>query len=125
MYWTAFACLFAGALIPVLVVFIAKSDARLNIAQPRDVHLLQTGIRKRAYGAHLNGLEAFPLFAAAILTAVHFAVAPALLNALALAWLTTRVAYNTAYVANLWRVRPIFWFMSVAISVAIFLIALS
>ena len=24
---------------------------------PRDVHAAQTGLRKRAYGAHLNGLH--------------------------------------------------------------------
>jgi hypothetical protein len=33
------------------------------------VHLTQTGLRKRAYGAHLNGLEAFPLFAVGVITA--------------------------------------------------------
>ena len=55
----AFWCVFAGGLMPVLVVFIAKDDDRLDVHNPRDVHALQTGLRKRAYGAHLNGWRRF------------------------------------------------------------------
>ena len=65
----AFWCVFAGGLIPVLVVFVAKSDPRLDVQNPRDVHAIQIGVRKRAYGAHLNGLEAFPFFATAVIIA--------------------------------------------------------
>lgn len=124
MYWTAYLCLLAGALIPILVVFIAKSDDRLDVSKPRDVHLVQTGVRKRAYGAHLNGLEAFPFFAAAIVTAVQVEVEPELLNHAAIGWVVIRVAYTIAYLADLWKVRPTLWFMSVLTSTAIFLLAL-
>lgn len=124
MYWTAFLCVFIGALVPILVVFIAKSDDRLNVAKPRDVHLIQTGVRKRAYGAHLNGLEAFPFFAAAVLTAMSLEVEPALLNHAATGWVVIRLAYTLAYLADWWKVRPILWFMSVITSTAIFVIAL-
>ena len=45
--------------LPVAVVFIAKADDRLDVHNSRDIHLLQTGLRKSAYGAHLNGLKHF------------------------------------------------------------------
>lgn len=118
----AFWCVFAGGLMPVLVVFIAKSDERLDVHNPRDVHVVQTGLRKRAYGAHLNGLEAFPLFAAAVLTVTVRAGPSALLDGMAIAWLVVRLAYTTAYLLDLARIRPALWALSVLVSAVIFLL---
>lgn len=118
----AFWCVFAGGLIPVLVVFIAKSDERLDVHNPRDVHAIQTGLRKRAYGAHLNGLEAFPLFAAAVIVATIKGVSATGLDALAIAWLAVRIAYTAVYLADLAKIRPALWALSVVIAVAIFLL---
>lgn len=118
----AFWCVFAGGLIPVLVVFIAKADERLDVHNPRDVHAIQTGLRKRAHGAHLNGLEAFPLFAAAVIVATLKGVSAFWLDALAIAWLAVRIAYTAVYLADLAKIRPALWALSVVIAVAIFLL---
>ncbi len=118
----AFWCVFAAGLLPVLVVFIAKADDRLDVHNPRDVHAQQTGLRKRAYGAHLNGLEAFPLFAVAVLATTSRAGPSALLDAMAAAWLMVRLAYTAVYLADLARIRPALWALSVVISAAIFLL---
>lgn len=119
----AFWCVFAGGLLPILVVFVAKQDPRLDVANPRDVHLHQTGVRKRAYGAHLNGLEAFPFFATAVVMASIRAAPAPWIDGLALAWLVTRLAYTGVYLADLYRIRPGLWALSVLLSVAIFLVA--
>lgn len=118
----AFWCVFAGGLMPVLVVFIAKADERLDVHNPRDVHAVQTGLRKRAYGAHLNGLEAFPLFAAAVVTVTVRADPSVMLDAMAITWLVVRLAYTAAYLLDLARIRPALWALSVIVSTIIFLL---
>ena len=118
----AFWCVFAGGLMPVLIVFIAKADDRLDVHNPRDVHALQTGLRKRAYGAHLNGLEAFPLFAVAVLTVTVRAGPSALLDGMADDRLVVRLAYMAAYLTDMVRIRPALWALSVIISAVIFLL---
>jgi uncharacterized MAPEG superfamily protein len=115
-------CVLAARLLPVLVVFVAKSDPRLDVHNPRDVHALQTGLRKRAYGTHLNGLEAFPLFAAAVIVATLKGVPQSLLDWAAGAWLLVRLGYTAAYLCDLARIRPALWALSVILSVAIFLL---
>jgi uncharacterized MAPEG superfamily protein len=118
----AFWCVLAGGLLPVLVVLIAKADSRLDVRNPRDVHLVQAGLRKRAYGAHLNGHEAFPLFAAAVLIATARGVSPVLLDATALTWLAVRFAYTAAYLLDFARIRPALWTLGVLVAVGIFLL---
>ena len=118
----AFWALFVAGLLPVVVVFIAKADPDLDVYNPRDVHLKQTGLRKRAYGAHLNGLEAFPLFAVAVITATMRGVSPTWLDSAAGSWLVVRVLYTAVYLADMARIRPALWFLSVLISTAIFVL---
>ena len=118
----AFWCLLAGGLLPVLVVFVAKADRRLDIRNPRDVHAIQSGVRKRAYGAHLNGHEAFPLFAAAVVIATIRGVPQDGLDMWALTWVFLRIGYTGAYLADLAKVRPVLWALSVLTATAIFVL---
>lgn len=118
----AFWCLFLAGLLPVAVVLIAKSDPNLDVANPRDVHLTQTGIRKRAYGAHLNSLEAFPLFAVAVLTATTRGANQSWLDIAAVSWIAVRIAYTAVYLTDQARIRPPIWALSVLISAAIFFV---
>ena len=84
------------------------------------MHLTQTGLRKRAYGAHLNGLEAFPLFAVGVITAMLRGVPQTWLDMAACSWLVVRVLYTAVYLADLARIRPTLWAVSVLISTGIF-----
>lgn len=118
----AFWCLFVAGLAPVAVVLIAKADPNLDVANPRDVHLTQTGLRKRAYGAHLNSLEAFPLFAVAVLSATARGANQLWLDLAACSWVAIRIAYTTAYLTDLAKIRPGLWALSVFISAALFLL---
>jgi uncharacterized MAPEG superfamily protein len=116
-------CVFAGGLLPIAVVLIAKSDPGLDIHNPRDVHRTQSGLRKRAYGAHLNGLEAFPLFAAAVFACVLQGAPGGWIDALAAAWLAVRIAYTAAYLTDQALLRAMLWAISVLASAALFLLA--
>ena len=82
---------------PIAIVFIAKADPDLDVANPRDVHLTQTGLRKRAYGAHLNGLEAIPLFAVAVITATLRGAPQPWLDGPAGSWLVAGALYTAGY----------------------------
>lgn len=44
----AFWCLLVAGLAPIAVVMIAKADRNLDVANFRDMHLTQTGLRKRS-----------------------------------------------------------------------------
>jgi uncharacterized MAPEG superfamily protein len=79
----------------------------------------------RCTGAHNNGLEAFPVFASAILFAMQRSVIPVpTLNFLASLFLGLRVVYNIAYIGGTSRpvsgVRSLVWFLGLATCMTIF-----
>jgi uncharacterized MAPEG superfamily protein len=83
-----------------------------------------TGWRQRAYWAHQNSFEAFPLFAAfAILAHVE---APESKTTLYAAWgfVALRVAYAACYLANAGRLRSLVWTTSMGVIVVLILVAL-
>ena len=80
----------------------------------------RTPIRARALGAHQNGIEAFPFFAAAVLLA-EFRLAPQhLIDELAVLFLIVRIAYVFTYLGNRPTLRSILWSIGFAINIAIF-----
>jgi uncharacterized MAPEG superfamily protein len=67
---------------------------------PRNSDFYQHPVRSRALGAHNNGIEAFPFFAAAVLLAEFRQAPQAWIDMLAAAFLITRVAFVLAYVGD-------------------------
>jgi uncharacterized MAPEG superfamily protein len=68
----AFWCVLAAvvlAYIPTAIPKGKKAVSGYDNARPRETQARFTGFSARAYGAHQNGLEAFGLFAVAVLTA--------------------------------------------------------
>jgi uncharacterized MAPEG superfamily protein len=93
-------------------------------ARPRDPAFYRDGIRARALGAHQNGIEAFPFFAAAVLLA-EFRTAPQnLINELSVLFLIVRSAYVLTYVGDRPSLRSILWSLGFLITVAIFFLPL-
>jgi uncharacterized MAPEG superfamily protein len=93
---------------------------RFDNAKPRDPSFYEDPIRTRALGAHQNGIEAFPFFAAAVLLA-EFRIAPQrLIDELAILFLIVRVAYVFTYLGNRPTLRSILWSIGFAINIAIF-----
>ena len=118
-YWI----LLAGALTPYPLVTLAKAGPAYDNTDPRNPAALTTPLRQRAYGAHANCLEAFPLFAAAVLLA-GFRDAPAgAVNLAAWIWLACRLLYVACYLKGLGTLRSLLWVAATAASLAIFVIA--
>ncbi len=82
--------------------------------------LLRRPIRARALGAHQNGIEAFPFFAAAVLLA-EFRQAPQhLIDELAILFLIVRIAYVFTYLGDRPTLRSILWSWDLRSTIAIF-----
>jgi uncharacterized MAPEG superfamily protein len=118
---TATYCVIAAGLMPFMWVAASKISApRYN---NRDVRLWQSrleGLPSRAHAAHLNSFEAFPLFAIAVLFAMHNQAPQQLLDLYALSFIGLRVVYGVLYIANQPTLRSLVWFAAIICNVRIF-----
>ncbi len=94
-----------------------------NRAPRRCVETL-TGWRLRAHWAHLNGLETFAPFAAAVIVAHQLGAPQARLDVLAVAYIGFRLAHAAFYLADLGVPRSLAFGGGAACTVAVFLSAL-
>jgi uncharacterized MAPEG superfamily protein len=115
-------CVFGTLMLYLLTIVSVKwiGFRRFDNARPRDPDFYDDPIRVRALGAHQNGIEAFPFFAAAVLLA-EFRLGPLrLIDELAVLFLIVRIAYVFTYIGNRPTLRSILWAIGFAINVAIF-----
>jgi uncharacterized MAPEG superfamily protein len=119
-------CVFGTLMLYLLTIAAAKWTAfgRFDNARPRAPDFYQDPIRARVLGAHQNGIEAFPFFAAAVLLAEFRSAPQNLINELAVLFVIVRVAYVLTYVGNRPRLRSILWNLGFTINVAIFFLPL-
>lgn len=120
---TALWCVLVAGLLPYAATLTAKGGARFDNRLPRTWLAAQTGWRARAHAAQLNGFEAFPLFAVAVLVAHELHAPQARVDTLALVFVAARVAYLVCYVADQHLLRSVVWFVGIGSAVAIFLSA--
>jgi uncharacterized MAPEG superfamily protein len=113
-------CVLIAAVLPVISAGIAKWGTALDNNHPRDWADGLTGYRRRAYAAHHNAFEAFPFFAAAVLTATVLQAPAATVNALALTFIAARIAYLAFYVSDNANLRSIVWIIAWTATIAIF-----
>lgn len=92
-------------------------------ARPRNPAFYR-GIRARALGAHQNGIEAFPFFAAAVLLAEFRHALQTRIDELAVLFVIVRAAYVLTYIGNRPSLRSILWSIGFLINVAIFFLPL-
>lgn len=122
----AFWCVLAAAYLPLAWTALAKfggGGRDFDNAKPRDYLDATTGWRRRAHWAQLNGFEAFPPFAAAVLIA-HYAQAPqARVDLLAGAFIAARIVYGLMYLADRAALRSLAWFAATACVVGLFVVA--
>jgi uncharacterized MAPEG superfamily protein len=115
-------CVFGTLMLYLLTIASIKwiGFRRFDNARPRDPNFYDDPIAARALGAHQNGIEAFPFFAAAVLLA-EFRIAPQrLIDELAILFLIVRIAYVFTYLGNRPTLRSILWSIGFAINIAIF-----
>ena len=117
-------CLLGMVLLTYLVLGPAKFAGRREFdnAYPRDPAFYTKGPRARALGAHQNGLEAFPLFAAAVLVAELHSAPQHTIDGLALAFLGARIAYAVCYLGDRPSLRSMIWTLAFVCNLAIFLL---
>lgn len=115
-------CLLAAVILTVLSILPAKLDGarEYDNANPRDPRFYTSGLRARSQGAHLNGYEAFPFFAAAVLLAEIRHVPQGRIDILAIAFIAARIFYVLFYLANRPTPRSIVWSIGVLCNLAIF-----
>lgn len=114
--------------LPLMVILIIASLAPAKLdglrsfdnANPRDPGFYRPGLRTRSLGAHQNGFEAFPFFAAAVIVAEMHGAAQGVVNGLALAFLACRVLYVLLYIGNRPAARSFVWSLGMACNMALF-----
>jgi uncharacterized MAPEG superfamily protein len=114
-------CVFAAVILYLLTIDPFKTTNKsFDNAKPRDPAFFEEPLRARALGAHLNGIEAFPFFAVAVLLAEFRACPQNLINELAVLFLIVRIAYVLTYLGNRPTLRSILWNIGFVINIAIF-----
>jgi uncharacterized MAPEG superfamily protein len=115
-------CLLAAVVLTIASIAPAKlSGAReYDNANPRDPRFYTPGLRARSQGAHLNGYEAFPFFAVAVILAEIRSVPQATVDTLAAAFVVARLVYVLLYLANRPTLRSVLWSVGFAGNLAIF-----
>jgi len=115
-------CVFASLMLCLLSIASVKwlGFGRFDTSKPRDPAFYEDPIAARALGAHQNGIESFPFFAAAVLLAEFRACPQNLINELAVLFVIVRIAYVFTYIGNRPTLRSILWSIGFAINIAIF-----
>ncbi len=115
-------CVFASVMLYLLTIAPIKwfGFRQFDNASPRDPAFYDDPVRRRALGAHLNGIEAFPFFAVAVLLAEFRSAPQNLINELAVLFLIVRIAYVFTYLGDRPTLRSILWSIGFAINVGIF-----
>ncbi|HZR75305.1 MAPEG family protein [Bradyrhizobium sp.] len=115
-------CVFASLMLSLLSIASVKwlRHGVFDNSRPRDPAFYNDPIAARAFGAHQNGLEAFPFFAAAVLLAEFRSSPQNLINELAVLFVIVRIAYVFTYIGNRPTLRSILWSMGFVINIAIF-----
>ncbi|MDB5461485.1 MAG: hypothetical protein JWO72_3226 [Caulobacteraceae bacterium] len=115
-------CLLAAVVVYIATIAIPKAVARQQFdnAKPRDPAFYKDPFRARALGAHLNGIESFPLFAVAVILAEMHGASQTMVDDLAVAFVMVRIAYVAAYYTDRPTLRSILFCVGFALNLAIF-----
>lgn len=112
-------------LLPIVCAGLAKWGARgYDNHDPRAWLAQQSGRRARAHAAQQNSFEAFPLFAVAVLLALHQGVEDEALAPWVWFFVAMRVAYIYCYVKDLATWRSLVWILGLVAVIRLYLMAL-
>jgi len=73
----------------------------------------------RAWGAHLNGFEAFPFFAVAVLLSEMRHAPQGMIDALAAGYVAVRLGYMAAYLGDRPALRSALWALGLLLNIAL------
>jgi uncharacterized MAPEG superfamily protein len=114
--------IFAAVILYLLTVAPVKAVGHRTFdnSNPRNPTFYGSGLASRALGAHLNGIETFPFFAAAVLLAEFHHTPQHWLDVLATAFVGIRLLFVLAYLGNWPTTRTLLWNLGFAVNTAIF-----
>ncbi len=78
--------------------------------------------KRRAYGAHLNAIENFPFFAAAVIIALQLGAPVSAVNWLAGLYIVIRILHGLLYIADQASLRSLSFLLGLVINIAIFVL---
>lgn len=99
------------------------AEGHIDIANPRLQQSRLRGLGSRAQAAHMNSVEAFAPFAAAVWVAHYSGVDSALRDSLALIFIAARVGFIGAYLADMNPWRTLVWTVGFVAVIALFVAA--
>jgi uncharacterized MAPEG superfamily protein len=110
-------CILIAQILPYVAFSFVKG---IDPEQPRFQVGGLIGQSVRAYGAHLNGLETFPWFAAAVIVA-HMVGGPSrIVDILAVIYILVRIGHLAAYLAGRQPLRTAAFAVGQFVALAIF-----
>ncbi|MGE8361930.1 MAPEG family protein [Pseudomonas sp.] len=123
-YWCVLIALFLPYVATVVTKALSGGFAPRHNHHPRAFLATLEGRAARANSAQLNGFETSPAFAVAVIIA-HLAggAAQSTLDALAVAFIVSRVLYLICYVADWASLRSLVWFVGMGLIVSLFVVA--
>lgn len=110
-------CILIAATLPYVAFSFVKG---LDPNQPRYHVGDLVGRPLRAYGAHLNGLETFPVFAASVIVAHMIGGPSRIADALAVVYVLLRIGHMAAYIAGRQPLRSAAFGIAQVVALAIF-----
>src|SRR5512142_2435572 len=118
--------LLAAVLLYLLTVAPVKAfgHREFDNSKPRDPKFYDRPLRARALGAHVNGIETFPFFAAAVLLAEFRHAPQGWIDGLAVGFVVVRLAFVAAYLGDRPWTRTLLWNVGFFVNLAIFLLPL-
>jgi uncharacterized MAPEG superfamily protein len=122
-YW----CVLIAALLPFACAWLAKSpgfgkprrEGGFDNYDPRSWLARQTDWQARANAAQANSFEALPFFIGAVVIAHQLQAPQALLDILAVVFVTLRIIYIAMYVAGLPTIRSAIWSLALLVNIGI------
>ncbi|WP_411822823.1 MAPEG family protein [Leptospira sp. 'Mane'] len=100
----------------------AKEKGGTDNHYPRDQQVRLTGFGKRALGAHLNSLEAFPIFAIGVLVSGFNDADDTFMTYISVAFVLIRILYSIFYLTDRTRLRSVAWTIGLVLSVSLYLL---
>jgi uncharacterized MAPEG superfamily protein len=119
---TAYWCILAAAILPLLWAGASKSRSAYDNRAPRAYLANLEGWRQRANWAQQNAWEAFAPFAAAVIIAHVRGVPQTTIDGIALAFIGARVLHGLLYITDRPTLRSLAWLAGFACVVALFLV---
>src|SRR4249919_382571 len=108
---TALICVLIAGLMPYLWTTVAKiAGPRYDNRNVQERQSRLSGLAQRAHAAHLNSFEAFPFFAAAVVSALLTNSDAQRVAQFSIAFIVARVLYGVVYLVDFPRTRSLIWF---------------